>query len=203
MALIFDDASLDGRQFGYLMPLQGAGGLYLLDLPRQGMAAVLALLRQDGPHLIHSLGGRQWAMRSAMAGLSTHLPPALLAPAPLSRFACQSIGGRRFGGIRGVLLAQRQLPLQVGDLLFGVGDLLIPFGYLTAEFFKLSLQPLIFTLQLPTAGLGGVPRAIRRCRLLRSAASRSRTHPPYGKRFGEICPEKSTEVPELLRFSLP
>ncbi len=40
--------------------------------------------------------------------------------------------------------------------------------------------------------------AIRRCSLSRSAASRSRTHPPYVKRFGGICPEKSTGAPELL-----
>jgi hypothetical protein len=84
-----------------------------------------------------------------MARLPTHLPPALLTPAPLSRFASQSIGGRWFGGIRGVLCAQRQLPFQVGDLLFGVGDLpllvgdlLIPFGYLLTEFLDLTLLPL-------------------------------------------------------------
>jgi hypothetical protein len=45
MTLIFDDASLDGRQFGYLMPVQSAGGLDLLDLSWQGMPAVLALRR--------------------------------------------------------------------------------------------------------------------------------------------------------------
>ena len=36
----------------------------------------------------------QRPMRSAMAGLSTRLPPALLPPAPLAPLACQSIGGR-------------------------------------------------------------------------------------------------------------
>jgi len=42
--------------------------------------------------------------------------------------------------------------------------------------------------------------AIRRCPLLPRLPKRgSRTHPPYGKRFGEICPEKSTGVPELLQ----
>jgi hypothetical protein len=92
-------------------------------------------------------------MRATMARLPTHLPPALLPPAPLSRFACQSIGRRRFGGICGVLFAQRQLPFQVGDLIFGVGDLLlllgdllIPFGYLLTEFLNLLLLPLDLTL---------------------------------------------------------
>src|SRR6266480_1336652 len=40
---------------------------------------------------------------------------------------------------------------------------------------------------------------IRRGPLLpRSPARHSRIHPPYGKRFGGICPEKSTRVLELL-----
>src|SRR5438270_7239004 len=41
---------------------------------------------------------------------------------------------------------------------------------------------------------------IRRGLLPRSPARHSRIHPPYGKRFGEICPEKSTRVLELLRI---
>jgi hypothetical protein len=36
--------------------------------------------------------------------------------------------------------------------------------------------------------------------LLRSPARCFRTHPPYGKRFGKICPGKSTRVLELLRI---
>jgi hypothetical protein len=39
---------------------------------------------------------------------------------------------------------------------------------------------------------------IRCYTLLPRAASRSRTHTPYSKRSGWNCPEKSTEVPELL-----
>src|ERR1017187_337896 len=35
------------------------------------------------------------------------------------------------------------------------------------------------------------------------AAIRFRTHPPYSKRFGEICPGKSTGVPELLLKLFP
>ena len=72
-------------------------------------------------------------MHSAMTRLPAHLPAALPTSAPLAGFAGQSIGGWRFGGIRGVLFPQRQLLLQVGDLLllladllFSVGDLLIP-----------------------------------------------------------------------------
>ena len=44
---------------------------------------------------------------------------------------------------------------------------------------------------------------IRRGLLPRSPARHSRIHPPYGKRFGEICPEKSTRVLDLLHKSYP
>jgi len=125
------------------------------------MPAVLTLLRQDKPNLIDSVSGRQWPMRAPMTGLSTHLPPAFLQPAPLSRFTCQPIGGRWLGGVRGVLFAQRQLPLQMGDLLLSIrdlllgirdlllllgnlfgltADLLVPFGQLPAQALVLSFQ---------------------------------------------------------------
>jgi hypothetical protein len=84
MALIFDNPSLDGWQLGHLMPLHRAGGLHLRDLRRQGLAAMPALFRQDGPNLVDAFGWRQRPMRAAMAGLSTHFAPALLAPAPLA-----------------------------------------------------------------------------------------------------------------------
>ena len=67
-------------------------------------------------------------MRSAMTGLSTRLPPALLPSAPLSWFAGQSIGGRRLGRIRRILFPHRQLTLQIRDLLFGIHDLLLLLG---------------------------------------------------------------------------
>jgi hypothetical protein len=148
-------------------------------------------------------------MRATMARLPTHLPPALLAPAPLSRFTCQSIGGRRFGGIRGVLFAQRQLPLQVGDLLFGVGDLplllgdlLIPFGYLLTEFLNLTLLSLDLPLQFFPTRRMRVRMPTRRCLLVAGAPSGSRIHPPYVKRFGEICPAlKPAESAEKVRYN--
>src|ERR1035437_4589453 len=118
-----------------------------------------------------------------------------------------------------VLLPSSQLPLQIGDLLFGVRDLLFgvrdlfigvrdllfvfgnltfAFRHFTAEFFVLAQQPLILPIQLFTAELVGVPMAIRHYLWLPCPASRSRTHPPYGNRSRAICPEKSTGVPELL-----
>src|SRR5580693_3788798 len=87
MALIFDDASLNGWQLRHLMPLYRTDGLHLLDLRCQSMPAVLALLRQDRLDLVHSFDGRQGPMRSAMAGLSARFPPALLSPASFPRFS--------------------------------------------------------------------------------------------------------------------
>src|ERR1022692_3368178 len=178
MALIFDDASLDGWQLGHLMPLHRAGGLHLLDLRRQGLAAMLALLRQKGPNLVDSFGWYQRPMRSAMARLSPRLPPALLPPASLSGFARQSIGGRRFGGIRGVLLTERQLTLQVDDLLLGIRDLLL----LPGDLFSLVADLLILIGQLPAQPFD-FPFQIARPRMVAP-----RTHPPYSSRSRAICP---------------
>jgi hypothetical protein len=103
-----------------------------------------------------------------------------------------------FFRIRDLFFRIRDLLFGVRDLLFAFGNLPVPFGYFTAEILKLSQQPLILPMQLFTAGLVGAPMAIRRCPRLPCAAIRFRTHPPYSKRFGEICPGKSTGVPELL-----
>ena len=127
-----------------------------------------------------------------------------------------------------ILPAQRQLLLQIGDLLlrirdllFGVAEFLFAFGQLlfafgqfrlalgqfrlalgqlVTEILNLLLLPLDLPVQFFAAGLFGVPIAIRR-RALSSlpAANPCRTHPPYVKRFGAICPAKSTRVLELLR----
>src|ERR1035437_9814117 len=146
-------------------------------------------------------------MMPRMSGLGTRLALALVLSAARSLLSGQSVGGRWLGGVGRVLLPSSQLPLQIGDLLFGVRDLLFVFGNLTfafrhftAEFFVLAQQPLILPIQLFTAELVGVPIAIRHYLWLPCPASRSRTHPPYGNRSRAICPEKSTGVPELLRF---
>src|ERR1022692_4074718 len=168
-------------------------------------------------------------MMPRMSGLGTRLALALVLSAARSLLSGQSVGGRWLGGVGRVLLPSSQLPLQIGDLLFGVRDLLIgvrdlfigvrdlfigiryllfvfgnltfAFRHFTAEFFVLAQQPLILPIQLFTAELVGVPMAIRHYLWLPCPASRSRTHPPYGNRSRAICPEKSTGVPELLRIA--
>jgi hypothetical protein len=110
------------------MPLHCTQGLHLLNLRGQSMSAVLALLRQYRLDLVDSFDWHQGPMRSAMAGLSARLPPALLSPTPLARLTGQSIGGRWLGGVCGVLFAQRQLALQIRDVLLGIRDLLLLLG---------------------------------------------------------------------------
>jgi hypothetical protein len=134
-----------------------------------------------------------------VSGLGARVPLTLVPAAAWSRRTSQPVRGRGFGGVGGVPLAQRHLPLQIGDLLFGVGDLLLTLGDLAAEVLVLSLQPLIFTLQLFSAGLVGVAMATHHCPWLPCAVSRCRTHPTYANRFGGICPEKSTGLRELLQ----
>jgi hypothetical protein len=147
MALIFDDPSLDGRYLRDLMALYGASGPRLLDLRRQTMPAVPALLRQDRPNLVDSFRRNQRPMRPAMAGLPASLPPTLLSPAPPARLACQSIGGRRFGGIRGVLFASSQLSLQFRDLLLFLGDFLSLLGQLPAQLLHFAAQTFVLATQ--------------------------------------------------------
>ena len=111
------------------------------------MPAVPALLRRDGPNFVDSFRGNQRPMRSAMAGLPAGLPAALLSPAPLARLACQSIGGGRFGGVRGVLLAQRQLPLQIRDLLLLLRDLFRLLGKLPTQLLHFAEQTFVLSAQ--------------------------------------------------------
>src|SRR5213592_1483206 len=153
------------------------------------MTAVLALFRQDGPNLVDLGEGRQGPMRPAMAGLSAHLSPALLAPAALTRLTGQSVGGRRLRRVRRVLLAQRQLTLQIRDLLLGIRDLLLLIGYLIG-----LLADLLFPVSQLAAKPFILPLQIARLRIAMPPI-----HPPYGSRFGAVCPAKSTWGRELLR----
>jgi len=173
------------------MPPRISFGGHLTRLLRQVSTAVPALLRQQHLKGAQFGQGNQWSMMPRVSGLGTRLAPALVLSAAWSLLSGQTVRRRWLGGVRRVLFPPSQLPLQIRDLLFA-------FGYFTASFSVLSQQPLIFAIPLFTAGLVGVPMVIRRCPWLPCAASRSRTHPPYNKRFGEVCAEKSPGVRELL-----
>src|SRR5438270_7198376 len=128
-------------------------------------------------------------MGPAMARLSSRLPPAFLAPAPLSGFTGQSIGRRRFGRVCRVLFAQRQLALQIRDLLLGIRDLPLLFG----DLFGLTVD-----LLFPFSQLSAKPFVLP-FQVARPQVAMPRTHPPYGSRSRAICPGKSAGVLELLR----
>jgi len=87
------------------------------------------------------------------------------------------------------------LLFRVGDLLLGVGDLPIPFDYLLAEFLNLMLLLLDLPLQFFPAVRMRVRTPTCRYLLVVCASSGARIHPPYVKRFREICPEKSAGIP--------
>ena len=63
-------------------------------------------------------------MMPHVSRLGTRLALAFVLSAARPLLASQSVGGRRFGGVGRILSAQRQLPLQIDDLLLSVGDLL-------------------------------------------------------------------------------
>src|SRR6266849_3048002 len=180
------------------------------------MPALAGQLHLNGTHLG---GGNQSPMMPRVSGLGAGFAPALALSPSRPLVAGESVGGRWFRGIGRILFPQRQLPLQIGDLLFSVGDLLLrvgnlllrvrnllgafdnlsfALGYLTAEFFVLAVEPLIIPVQFRPARLVRMPIAIRRCLLSSCEASCPRTHPPYVKRFPVICPAKSRLVRELL-----
>jgi hypothetical protein len=175
---------------------------------RQVPPTVPALLRQQHLDGIHFGCGNQCPMMSGVTGLASGLPFALVLAATRSLLAGQSVRRRWFGGIRGVPLAQGQLPLQIRNLLLGIrnlllafGDLLLALGYFAAQFFVFSLEPFVLPPKLFPAGLSGVPLGIRRCPFWSRAARPCRTHPPYVKRFGEICPAKSAIITKAMQRS--
>ena len=83
-------------------------------------------------------------------------------------------------------------------LLLGVGDLPIPFDHLFAEFLNLTPLLLDLPLQFIPAGRMGVRMPARRYLLVACAPGGSRIHPPYVKRFREICSAKSVGIPDKL-----
>src|SRR5208283_1919807 len=134
--------------------------LHLLGLLRQRVATMLAFHRQHRTHFLDLFGGSQRAVMAGMALLPTRFALALLPTPARPRIPSQSIRRRRLRRVGGILLACRQLALQIGDLLFGLanllfafGDLLFAFGYLSLEIFNLSSESLVFALQVFPRGL--------------------------------------------------
>jgi hypothetical protein len=110
--------------------------------------------------------------------LATRFPLAFVLAATRSLLASQSVGGRWFGGVRGVPIPQRQLSLQIRDLLFGIRDPLIPFGYLLTQFLNLTLLSLDLPLQFLPIGRMRVRMPTGGWLLVACAPGGSCIHPP-------------------------
>src|SRR5207302_9055578 len=98
---------------------------------------------------------------------------------------------RRVGRLCRVLFAQRQLALQIRDLLLGIRDLPLLFG----DLFGLTVD-----LLFPFSQLSAKPFVLP-FQVARPQVAMPRTHPPYGSRSRAICPAKSAGVLELLQKS--
>jgi len=160
-----------------LVTLRFSHSLDLIELLRQRLATMLAFHRQHRAHFLNLFWRSQGTVMAGMALLSTRFALALFSPPALSRTPCQSIGGWWLGRVGGILLARCQLPLQIGDLLFGIGDALIPFRYLLLEPLNLTLLLLQLPLQFFSAGRMRVRMPTRVCMLAACAPSGSRIHP--------------------------
>jgi hypothetical protein len=111
-------------------------------------------------------------------------------------------GSTRNGGNARGTQAGRVTPWFLVVSLLLLGDLLIPLGYLLAEFLNLTLLPLDLPLQFFPTWRMRLRMPTRRWLLMAASPSGSPIHPPYVKRFGEICPGKSTGILELSRSGL-
>jgi hypothetical protein len=99
----------------------------------QPVRAVRTCVRLEIDDRVDALGRDQRAMTSGVAGLSARFPPTLHAPATYAWLTGEPIGRRRFRSNRGILLAKRELALQIRD----------PFGLLRV----LLAEPLILAAQ--------------------------------------------------------
>src|SRR5216683_4071656 len=99
-----------------------------------------ALAGQQHLNGTHLGGGNQSPMMPRVSGLGAGFAPALALSTTRPLVAGESVGGRWFRGIGRILFPQRQLPLQIGDLLFSVGDLLLRVGNLLLRVRNLLLR---------------------------------------------------------------
>jgi len=107
----------------------------------QGMLAMTTRVGDERHGRMHALDGDQPSPVTWMTRLPTALPSTLRATTSFALASGQSVGGRRLRGRCRVLLPQRQLVFQVGNLLVLFRDLLRPLAQLTIAFSNLALQP--------------------------------------------------------------
>jgi hypothetical protein len=111
MTPILGDVRRDGRHLGRVMPPR------LADLMPRVQPAGAAATRARGQvdHGLDTLGRHQCPMVPGMPRLPARRATTLHAPPPHARAPGEGIGGRRLRRGRGIQLAQRELPLQIGN----------------------------------------------------------------------------------------
>jgi hypothetical protein len=139
MAAILGDVCFDDWQFRHLMAAWITDRIARV----QPVLAMATRLGNEMQHLIHTLGGHQWARMSRMSGLPTGLSVTLRAATAFALATGETIGGRRFRGRRRVLLTQRELALQIDDALSLLGNLALTLDEFPSQALNLLLQALL------------------------------------------------------------
>jgi hypothetical protein len=148
VAPVFGDIRLERRQFGHLVPEHWAASGF--PVPQKRLFAVHTLFGKHLYHLVDSLVRHRFPPMARMPGLSTALPATLLsAAATLALLPGEPVRGRRFRRCHRVSIPQTQLPLKVGNLLFGFHQLLVTVGQLLTKLLNLARLTLVLALQPP------------------------------------------------------
>jgi transposase len=124
----------------------------------QPVLTMTAPARVEMRGLVHAISGHQRTPVPRMSGLPTALAPALLPTSTQTLFARQPIGRWRLRRRRRILLAHRQLPLQLRDLFRLLGQLLFLLRNPLTQALSLALESFDFLrFAPPRHALHGTP----------------------------------------------
>lgn len=129
------------RELGHLMPPR----IPLIVGRVQSTRTLAALWRMHVHDRVHPIHRDQAAPVARMAWLGAARPSAVLPPAAHARLTREPIRRRRLGRHGGILLAHRELALQLGNLLRLLGQLPGLFRQRTVTLVQPLTQPLIFS----------------------------------------------------------
>ena len=138
MTAVLGDMRGDWRQLRHLMATRVAR----LVAGVQATRTVRAAFWNEIDPRVHAINRHQLTMVTGMSWLPTRMASAFHPAPALTLVTRETIGRRRLGRNRGILLLQRELPLQVVDLACLIRDLLRTLLKLASQVLVLALQPL-------------------------------------------------------------
>ena len=149
MAPVLGDVRRNRREIRHLMATRRADRITRV----QAAGTLSAQVRHMIDHVVHPVCRHQRSPMSAMSRLAAR-PAVTLPPTTTDALAaCESVRGGRLRR-RGVLVPQRQLSFEIGNLLLRLGELPLAFGQFTTQALVLSFQPLFgVRVALPSLGL--------------------------------------------------